>query len=89
MTPSSRPKYLGWKKPQLVSAGPDEDCGCEAEEWVYHGINLFLHFEPDGRIDLFMDNGDWEDDVRLSGADMKSARREAFAYVRALPHEDK
>lgn len=69
----------------LERAYPDPDCGCPVEEWVVAGVNLTLHFEADGKMEAFADNGDWDCDVPLKARTMEAARSEAFAWARALP----
>lgn len=78
---------LGWTVPRLDRAYPDEECGCPVEEWVYGGINLQLHFEPDGSLEIFADCGEWDCEVALKATTIEDARREAFAWVDALPRE--
>ena len=78
----------GWKVPKLERAYPDEDCGCPVEEWIYGGITLTMHFEPDGSLELFADTGDWQEEVALSATSIEAGRAEAFAWVDALPAED-
>jgi len=73
--------------PHLERSYPDEDCGCPVEEWIYCGVDLLLHFEADGTMELFADTGDWEATVPLTATTMEAAREEAFAWVRALPVE--
>lgn len=66
-------------------AYPDEDCGCPVEEWIVNGINLTIHFEPDGAMEAFADNGDWDRNVPLKATTMEAARAEAFAWANAVP----
>jgi hypothetical protein len=74
--------------PILEAAYPDEECGCPVEEWVYRGISLNIHFEPDGSLELFADTGDWDQQVALKATDMERGRAEVFAWVDALPTEE-
>lgn len=71
----------------LERAYPDEDCGCPVEEWVCAGVSLQLHYEPDGTMEVFADNGDWECELKLRATTMGEAREEAFAWARGLPQE--
>lgn len=73
--------------PILERAYPDEDCGCPIEEWLCCGIELTLHFEPDGAMELYANAGEWEANVPLKATAMETARQEAFAWVYALPAE--
>ncbi len=77
----------GWKTPRLEASYPDEDCGCPVEEWVYGGISLTIHFEEDGKIEIFADCGDWDREFDVEAATIEAARAEAFAWVDALPKE--
>ena len=72
----------------LEAAYPDEECGCPVEEWVCCGVNLQLHYEPDGTMEVFASNGDWEHEFALSSTTMVGARDEAFAWARNLPCSD-
>lgn len=71
--------------PELLRAYPDEDCGCPVEEWLCGGVELILHFEPDGSMEMFADGGEWDTNVSLKATNMEAARAEAFAWVNALP----
>ncbi len=77
----------GYETPRLDAAYPDENCGCPVEEWLFRGINLMLHFEADGAVELLADAGDWDREVALKATTIEDAREEAFAWVRALPSE--
>lgn len=76
-----------WNTPRLVNAYSDEDCGCPVEEWALRGIELSVHFETDGSLEVFADAGEWQREIPLKAATMDAAREEAFAWVRALPAE--
>lgn len=69
------------------AAYPDEDCGCPVEEWVVAGVSLSIHFEPDGTMEVFADNGDWDHTFALQATTMDAARIEAFAWANSLPGE--
>lgn len=71
----------------LEASYPDTDCGCPVEEWVYLGVSLTLHFEPDGSLECFADTGDWDRVVPLKATTMEAGRAEAFAWVRSIPVE--
>lgn len=72
----------------LEAAYPDEECGCPVEEWVCCGVNLQLHYEPNGSMEVFAHNGDWEHEFALTASTMEAARTEAFAWARGLPCSD-
>jgi len=74
--------------PTLLRSYPLEDCGCPAEEWIYQGVELYLHFEPNGDVDVFANAGDWTRDFTVRGATVELGRAEAFAWVDALPTEE-
>lgn len=71
--------------PHFEHAYADDDCGCPVEEWVVNGVNLMIHFEPDGTLEVFADTGDWDHTFPLKAATMEAARAEAFAWANALP----
>ena len=75
-------------EPVLISAYLDDECGCPVEEWVHCAVGLLIHYEPDGSLEVVADAGDWEHTLALKAADMDAARREAFAWVEALPTEN-
>ena len=77
-----------WDTPRLDAAYPDQDCGCPVEEWVLCGICLMIHFEPDGKMEVFADAGEWDATFDLAAVTMETAREEAFEWVRALPSEE-
>jgi hypothetical protein len=72
---------------ELERAYIDKECGCPVEEWLCDSVNLTLHFEADGSMELFADTGEWDAIVPLKATTMEAAREEAFAWVAALPHE--
>lgn len=74
--------------PRLERAYVDEDCGCSVEHWLFRGIDLTIHFEADGTMEVFADTGAWDHDFALTATTMAAAREETFAWVRALPVEN-
>jgi len=84
---SPRILRLEGASPIFVRSYPDEDCGCPVEEWHLLGVDLILHFEPDGSMEVFADTGDWDHNFPLKASTMEEARTEAFAWVAALPCE--
>lgn len=77
----------GWQTPRLQARYPDPDCGCPVEEWIYWGIELTIHFEPDGSVEVFADGGEWDMNVPLAATTVEAGRNEAFEWVRSLPME--
>ncbi|WP_374600504.1 hypothetical protein [Brevundimonas sp.] len=58
------------------------DCGCPEEEYLFDGINLIVHFEPDGSADAFMDGGDWgECETTVEGVTRFAARVAVLAWA--------
>lgn len=51
------------------------------------GINMILHFEDDGTMELFADTGAWDINLALKATTIEAARQEAFAWADALPVE--
>lgn len=72
----------------LEAAYPDADCGCPVEEWVCAGVNLTLHYEANGAMEVSATNGDWEHKFALAATTMEAARAEAFGWARGLPCSD-
>ncbi len=82
-------RALAWQLwPHLEAAYSDPDCGCPVEEWVYCGITLTIHFEPDGSLEVFADTGDWQQEVALQATSMDAGRIEAWGWVDTLPYLD-
>ena len=67
----------------------DSDCGCPVVEWVYCGTWLQIHLNLDGTANFYADGGDWDHNVGIDATSVKDARRQAFAWVDALPFEDR
>jgi len=70
--------------PVFERAYPDDDCGCPVEEWIVRGVNLTLHYEPDGSMEVYADTGEWDHTFPLKATTMEDARTEAFAWVNPL-----
>ena len=52
------------------------------------GFWCIIHYEPDGSIDVFMDCGEWDADLRLEGCrDLDDATERTRQYIMALPVE--
>ena len=73
---------IDWKVPTLVAFGPSQGCGCPWEQWLLFGITLDMHFEPNGKVDVYADAGDWERDFGEI-----DSRNVAFDWISALPKE--
>ena len=73
---------VDWARPVLMQFGPTEGCGCPMEEWIYRGINMAMHFEPDGSVDVHFDTGDWEREETFCSRDA------VFEWIDALPFDD-
>lgn len=68
-----------------VIARPSQDCGCPEEEWLFSGLPLLIHFEPDGAGEAVLE---LDEDVSLERAftgvaQIEDLRAEAFAWARA------
>lgn len=73
---------IDWRVPHLMQFGPSQDCGCPMEQWLYMGLELTLHFEAPGEVDVYVDAGDWDH------AFTSDSRDGVFAWVASLPTED-
>lgn len=62
------------------------ECGCPEEEWEIGMFNVIIHLEPDGRGDIFIDCGDWEDDRRVECSGIDDLRKQAAEWVRSIPY---
>ena len=71
---------IDWATPTLLEFGPTQDCGCPMERWQYFGIDLHMHFEPEG-VDVYLDGGEWDRNLTFA------SREAAIAWVAALPME--
>lgn len=62
----------------MLAQSENRECGCPEEHWLVGGIDLTMHFEPEGRVDAFMDGGDWgEADITLFTANSLEIGRSA------------
>jgi hypothetical protein len=58
------------------------DCGCPEEEYLFEGIDLVVHYEPNGDADAHMDGGDWgEATTSIRGLPQDAAREAVFAWA--------
>lgn len=61
------------------------DCGCPEEVYLFDGIDLTIHFEPNGDVDAFMDGGDLGEAERTEeGVTPEEGRRAIFAWAASL-----
>lgn len=64
------------------------DCGCPEEEYRFAGVDLIVHYEPDGTADAFMDWGDdGEAETTVEGMSRFAARHAVFAWAASLTTE--
>ena len=72
----------------IIREGKSEKCGCPEREAMICGFWCIIHYEPDGSIDVFMDCGEWDADLRLEGCrDLDDATERTRQYIMALPVE--
>ncbi len=58
------------------------DCGCPEEHYLFGGIDLTVHFEPNGDVDGFLDGGDWgEAETTVFGVDAQEGRKAIFDWA--------
>jgi len=70
--------------PELQSEGIG-DCGCPEEIWLLGGLELHIHFEPNGDVDAFADGGDWgEAETTVEGFTPEAGRVAVFAWAASL-----
>ncbi|HZV83802.1 MAG TPA: hypothetical protein VFF48_02355 [Brevundimonas sp.] len=61
------------------------DCGCPEELYLFDGIDLVIHFEPNGDVDAFWDSGDdCADWTTHEGMTRFNGRLAAFAWAASL-----
>lgn len=71
------------QKPERFIGCEIGDCGCPEERYLFNGIDLVVHFDPDGTADAFMDGGDWgEVETSVEGMTRFAARLAVFAWAR-------
>lgn len=68
---------------EIEFTGVEEgDCGCAEETFIVNGIDLVVHYEPDGRADAFMDGGDWgEADATFKLGHPEACRTAAIGWA--------
>lgn len=70
--------------PILLSSGTG-DCGCPEEVWLLRGLELHVHFEPNGDVDAFADAGDdGEAETTIEGVTPEEGREAVFSWARSL-----
>lgn len=61
------------------------ECGCPEEQYLYAGLDLIIHFEPNGDVDGFIDGGDWgEAETSLLGLAADAGRLAIFTWAARL-----
>lgn len=77
------------QKPEQVISVTRGDCGCPEEHYIFNGIDLIVHYEPDGTADAFMDGGDWgECETSIEGMTRFAARLATFAWAASMTAGD-
>lgn len=57
-------------------------CGCPEERYTFRGVELIIHFEPDGSVDGFLDPGDETADwITEEGVTAFNGRLAVFAWA--------
>ena len=75
-------------KPELFIGCIRGDCGCPEESYIVNGIDLTVHFEPDGTADAFMEGGDWGGcETSIEGYSRFAARLAVFAWANSMTQE--
>ena len=73
---------------ELIAKGVSDECGCPEETWNINGIDVLIHLEPDGRGEICLDAGDWQDDKMVSCCGIDDLRQQTFIWVCGLPCEN-
>lgn len=61
------------------------ECGCPEELYLFDGIDLVVHFEPNGDCDAFLDSGDdCADWTTRAGLSRFEGRLAAFSWAASL-----
>lgn len=69
---------------EFVGAAVGE-CGCPEETYLIGGVDLVVHFEPNGDCDAFLDTGDdCADWTTHEGMSRFNGRLAAFAWAGSL-----
>lgn len=71
----------------IIDSGYSEDCGCPEERLIVGMVEAFIHLEPDGTGEVFLDVGDWQDEITLQCDGIEDLRAKAKDYIQALPTE--
>ncbi|WP_157960089.1 hypothetical protein [Albibacillus kandeliae] len=64
----------------LLARVPSDECGCPEELWRIEGFDLLFHFEADGRSEVFIFAGDWEQETTLEARSLDDLRAKAFQW---------
>ena len=72
---------------ELIAKGVSDECGCPEETWNINGVDALIHLEPDGRGEIFLDAGDWQDEKIVDCCGIDNLLQQACAWVRSLPCE--
>jgi hypothetical protein len=69
------------------SLGRSEECGCPEETFLYKGVEVTLHEEPDGSSHAILLAGDWNHELFMQGTDLAVSRERVLGWIDALPPE--
>lgn len=72
---------------KLVAQVPSEECGCPEELWIIDGIEAVIHFEKDGRSEIHLMAGDWNEEKTFECRNMPELRAALFSWVAELGEE--
>lgn len=64
------------------------ECGCPEEVYLFDGLDLTIHFEPNGDVDGHLDGGYWGEATTTGelGHGHDEGRRAIFAWAASLIH---
>lgn len=65
---------------RLLAAVPSDECGCPEEIWRVDGLDVLIYFEADGKCEMFVFGGDWEDEFTFEGVQNMNALRSRMFY---------
>jgi len=64
----------------------NQDCGCLEKQIEVLTLDATIHLEPNGNGEMFIDCGDWEDEITFKNcSDIVDLEKRAINYINKLP----
>lgn len=73
----------GYPEVELIATRTG-DCGCPEEDYLFDGLDLQVHYEPNGDADAYLYDGEWDAAFTINRPTVDQGREAVFARAREI-----